>query len=124
EACEEVGARLCLFVEPIVAQVQASRELGAAQVEFHTGHYCDAPTGERPRLLEDFVRAIEVAHSLGLEVAAGHGLTTGNVGPIARLPHMAELNIGHSVISEAVYVGLPAAVRSLRAAIDAAIDVA
>ena len=119
--CAELGASMSLFIEPSLAQVRASAELGAAQVEFHTGHYCDSSEAERPGQLRAFVAAAELAHELGMQVAAGHGLTCENVGPIARLPHLEELNIGHSVISEAVMMGLPKAVQRLRQAIDAGV---
>jgi len=115
-----LGTRLSVFIEPSLDQVRIAQELGATQVEFHTGHYCSAPPLERARLLEPFEQAAEFAHSLGLEVAAGHGLTVDNVEPIAALPHMAELNIGHSVISDALFFGLDGAVRRLRAKMDGA----
>lgn len=112
------GIRVSFFIEPNREAVRLSRELGAAQVEFHTGHYAhEAPSSREARLLA-FVEAAHHAHELGLEVAAGHGLTTENVGPIARLPHMAELNIGHAIISDAVFLGLGEAVRAFRRAID------
>lgn len=120
ERATQVGTRVSVFIEPSLEQVRIAHEVGAVQVEFHTGHYCGAGSSEQPALLGAFVQAAELAHSLGLEVAAGHGLTTTNVGPIAALPHMAELNIGHSVISDAVFHGLAGAVRRLRAAVTAA----
>lgn len=113
------GTRVSLFIEPSLQQVRLAAELGAVQVEFHTGHYCSASDAEKQQLLPAFRAAAELSHELGLEVAAGHGLTVDNVGPIAALPHMAELNIGHSVICEAVFHGLDGAVRRLRAAIAA-----
>lgn len=121
ERCRQAGIKVSLFIEASEAQVRASRELGAEQVEFHTGHYCDAPVQERPALLERLAAAAELAHTVGLEVAAGHGLNRENVAPIARLPHLVELNIGHSVVADAVFSGLGEAVRALRAAIDGAL---
>lgn len=120
ERAAGIGTRLSVFIEPSLEQVRVASEVGATQVELHTGHYCAASRAEQPTLLDGFRRAAEFAHSLGLEVAAGHGLTVENVGPIAGLPHMAELNIGHSVISDAVFHGLRGAVERLRAAIAAA----
>lgn len=117
DRARQVGTRLSVFIEPSLEQVRIAREVGAVQVEFHTGHYCLAPALDQPALLVAFRKAAELAQSLGLEVAAGHGLTVENVGPIAALPHMAELNIGHSVISDAIFHGLGGAVRRLRAAI-------
>jgi len=116
-----LGTRISVFIEPSLEHVRIAAELGATQVEFHTGHYCSAPDAEKPRLLPAFHQAAELAAELGLEVAAGHGLTVLNVGPIAALPHMAELNIGHSVIADALFHGLDGAVRRLRAAMDQAV---
>jgi pyridoxine 5-phosphate synthase len=115
------GLKLSLFIEADRRQVEMSHQVGADQVEFHTGHYCDAPERDRAQLLPRFVEASELAHQLGLEVAAGHGLNAENVAPIARLPHMSELNIGHSVISDAVFVGMSEAVRRLSRAIHEAV---
>lgn len=114
------GVKLSLFIEADLEQVRASRDVGATQVEFHTGRYSELAPERRRELLPGFVEACELAHSLGLEVAAGHGLNVENVGDVARLPHLAELNIGHSVVSDAVLVGMDEAVRRLRRAIQAA----
>lgn len=113
------GSRVSFFIEPNLEAVRLSRELGAVQVEFHTGHYAHVAKDARRAELRAFVEAAESAHALGLEVAAGHGLTTENVGLIAQLPHMAELNIGHAIIADAVFFGLAEAVRGFRRAIDA-----
>lgn len=120
EVCRRRGVKLSLFIEASEAQVRASKELGAHQVEFHTGHYCDAPAHARAALLGSLSSACRLASELGLEVAAGHGLNCDNVGPIAALPGLEELNIGHSVIADAVFVGLRQAVINLRSAIDQA----
>ena len=115
--CREVGIKLSLFIAPDLEQLAASRAVGAEQIELHTGEYChlegQARQAELERLRQGCLRAVE----LGLEVAAGHGLTRHNVGAVAALPHVAELNIGHAVIADAVFVGLPAAVRDFREAI-------
>lgn len=118
KAAREVGTRLSLFIEPDLEQVRLSRDLGAVQVEFHTGHYCHVPDSEREAVLEALSEAAILAHELGLEVAAGHGLNVGNVGPIAALPHLAELNIGHAIVSDAILLGLAEATRAMRSAID------
>ncbi len=115
--CQEIDARLSLFIEADTGQVRVAQELGADQVEFHTGHYCDAPAEQREALLPAFFEAASLADELGMQVAAGHGLHAGNIAGIVKIPHLVELNIGHSVVSEAVMVGLPDAVRHLRAAI-------
>lgn len=118
EVCRQAGIKLSLFIEADEAQVRASKEVGAAQVEFHTGHYCEAPLAERKELLLELEKAAELAESLGLEVAAGHGLNVENVGPIAAISGIRELNIGHSVICAAVMVGLGPAVQELRGSVE------
>jgi pyridoxine 5-phosphate synthase len=110
--------RSSLFIDPDRDSITRSRDLGADAVELHTGQYAHAP-GAGPAL--DALRdAASLGASLGLAVHAGHGLTTGNVGPVAAIPEIEELNIGHHVVSRAIFVGLDAAVRELRAAMDAA----
>jgi pyridoxine 5-phosphate synthase len=116
--CAGRQIKLSLFIAPDEAHVRLSRELGASQVEFHTGEYCHKQGGERALELERLQRAATLAHSLGLEVAAGHGLTRFNVLDIAAIPEIEELNIGHSVIGDAVLIGLDRAVRDLRSAIE------
>jgi pyridoxine 5-phosphate synthase len=112
------GIKTSLFIDPDPESVTRSRDLGADAVELHTGSYAHAP-GEGPAL--NALRAgARLAASLGLAVHAGHGLTTTNVGPVAAIPEVEELNIGHHVIARAIFVGLDAAVRELRRAMDAA----
>jgi pyridoxine 5-phosphate synthase len=114
----DAGIRASLFIDPDRNSVTQSRDLGADAVELHTGGYAHAP-GQGPAL--DALRdAAALGASLGLAVHAGHGLTTDNVGPVAAIPEIEELNIGHHVISRAIFVGLDTAVRELRAAMDAA----
>ncbi|MFO0552936.1 MAG: pyridoxine 5'-phosphate synthase [Polyangiaceae bacterium] len=116
------GSRLSLFIAPDEAQVELAKAVGADQVEFHTGEYCHHfATGkrhEKQRELERLARAAELARTFGIEVAAGHGLTRHNVGPVVAIPAVEEVNIGHSVIADAVFMGLSEAVRELRAAIE------
>ncbi|NUP71215.1 MAG: pyridoxine 5'-phosphate synthase [Gemmatimonadaceae bacterium] len=114
----EAGIKTSLFIDPDRDSISRSRDLGAHAVELHTGTYAHAP-GEGPALtaLREGARH---AASIGLAVHAGHGLTTSNVGPVAAIPEVEELNIGHHVVSRAVFVGLEAAVRELRRAMDAA----
>ena len=114
----DAGIRTSLFIDPDRDSVQRSRDLGADAVELHTGRYAHAPgTGPALQALRD---AAALGASLGLAVHAGHGLTTQNVGPVAAISEIEELNIGHHVISRAIFVGLDVAVRELRAAMDAA----
>ncbi len=117
QVCRAKGIKLSLFIEASPEQVRASARIGAAQVEFHTGHYCDAPVEERAALLEQLKQSAIIAHDQGLEVAAGHGLTRKNVGEILSIPHLKELNIGHSVVADAVLIGMEQAVRQLRLAL-------
>jgi pyridoxine 5-phosphate synthase len=112
------GIRTSLFIAPDPAAVDASRDLGAAAIELHTGQFSHAP--QDPLTLGALRDASRRGASIGLAVHAGHGLTTDNVGPVAAIPEIEELNIGHSVVSRAVFVGLAEAVRELRSAMDAA----
>ncbi len=116
----EAGVRVSLFIEPDAAQIDAAIRLGAPVVELHTGRYAEldgeARTGELRRLSD----AAALAAKNGIEVHAGHGLTFDNVGPIAAIPQVRELNIGHFLIGEALFVGLDGAVRRMREDMDAA----
>jgi len=116
--CETRGIKLSLFIAADPKQIELSRELGARQVELHTGEYAEARGAKRAETLSRLARAARHARKLGLEVAAGHGLTRENVGAIAAIPEVEELNIGHAVIADAVMLGLSQAVRDLRAAIE------
>jgi pyridoxine 5-phosphate synthase len=120
------GSRVSLFVAPHEAQIDAARRTGARVVELHTGTYAESflkrhthPEDYKQELAHLFFSAAH-ASSLGLEVHAGHGLTFDNVGPIAALPDMAELNIGHFLIGEAIFTGLAQAIRTMREAINRA----
>jgi len=118
EALGAVGIRTSLFIDPDVASVSRSRDLGAVAIELHTGryaHYSNDPA--TLRALEDAARQ---GRQLGLAVHAGHGLTTRNVAPVAAIPEIEELNIGHSIVSRAVFVGMANAVREMRAVMDVA----
>jgi pyridoxine 5-phosphate synthase len=116
------GIRVSLFVEPEIAVMDAACELGAPVVELHTGTYCEAVVdGDRARVaheLERLRRAAEHGARIGLEIHAGHGLTLESVRPVAAIPQIVELNIGHSLIGEAIFLGLDEAVRAMRAAMN------
>ena len=114
------GIRVSLFIEPDIAQLDAALEAGAPVVELHTGAYAEAEGEAQARQLKRLADAAAHADKIGLECHAGHGLTFGNVQPVAALPTVAELNIGHFLIGEAIFVGLEAAVRRMRAAMDVA----
>ncbi|MGH6989877.1 MAG: pyridoxine 5'-phosphate synthase [Stellaceae bacterium] len=114
------GIRVSLFIEPDRAQLEAARAIGAPVVELHTGAYCDAEGEEREYQLQRLVTAAAHAATLGLECHAGHGLGFDDVEPVAAIPEIVELNIGHFLIGEAVFIGLSEAVRRMRAAMDRA----
>lgn len=117
----EAGIRVSLFIEASEAQLDAAKSLGAPVVEIHTGAYCDAETEEeRARELDRIRRAVQYGAGIGLEVHAGHGLNFETVQPIAAMPEIAELNIGHFLIGEAVFVGLEAAIAEMRRLMDEA----
>ncbi|NKN33305.1 pyridoxine 5'-phosphate synthase [Marichromatium bheemlicum] len=117
----EAGVRVSLFVDPDPAQLDAARAIGAPVVELHTGHYADADGREaRAEALARIERAVSHGRSLGLQVNAGHGLDYANVKPIAAIPGITELNIGHAIIARALFSGLDRAVRDMRALITTA----
>ncbi len=121
---KRAGIRVSLFIEPDVAQIEMAAKLGAPVVELHTGRYCDLMTAGEERLtaleLQRVREAARLGASLGLEIHAGHGLTYDSVGRIARIPEVRELNIGHFLIGEAIFVGLPASIREMRRLMDEA----
>jgi pyridoxine 5-phosphate synthase len=120
---DKLGAaniRVSLFIEPDPAQVEAAIRLGAPVVEFHTGRYAHLDGEDRAAELRRIADAAALAAKNGIEPHAGHGLTFDNVTPIAAIPQIAELNIGHFLIGEAIFVGLETSVRTMRAAMDAA----
>ncbi len=114
----DAGIRVSLFIAPERHQIDAAVRLGAPVVELHTGPYAHAP-GD-PAELARLADAAAYGAGAGLEIHAGHGLTYANVGPVAALPQLAELNIGHFLIGEAVFIGLAPAIAGMRAAMDAA----
>jgi pyridoxine 5-phosphate synthase len=116
ERCTEVGIRVSLFIDPEEKQIDAARRIGAPVIELHTGKYADADSvSEREQELERLRIAAAHAHALGLQVNAGHGLHYHNVQPVVAIPQIAELNIGHAIIAESVFIGLDAAVRRMKA---------
>lgn len=116
-----IGCDVSLFIDADIAQIDAAVACGAPTIEIHTGAYADAETPEAQQAeLERIVKGAEYAVSKGLVVNAGHGLNLENVTPIAAIPQIHELNIGHSIIADAVFVGLAQAVQQMKAAIKAA----
>jgi pyridoxine 5-phosphate synthase len=109
------GIRVALFIAPDLAQIEAARRSGAPVIELHTGTYADATGSEQARELERLASAAKRAANLGLEVHAGHGLTYNNVGPVAAIAEIVELNIGHCIIGRAIFTGLERAVSDMKA---------
>ena len=116
----DAGIRVSLFIEASERQLDAALRLGAPVVEFHTGEYAHAKGEDRARELRRIADMAALAAKNGIEPHAGHGLTYDNVQPIAAIPQLAELNIGHYLVGEAVFVGLEHAVRQMRELMDEA----
>jgi pyridoxine 5-phosphate synthase len=117
-ALGEAGIRVSLFIEADPAQIEAAIHLGAPVVEFHTGHYAHVTGAQRAEELRRIADAVALAAKNGIEPHAGHGLTFDNVGPIAAIPQVAELNIGHFLIGEALFCGLEDSIREMRRQMD------
>ncbi len=116
-----VGCDVSLFIDADFAQIDAAVACGAPTIEIHTGAYADADTPEaQAKELERIVKGAEYAAAKGLVVNAGHGLNLSNVAPIAQIPQIHELNIGHSIVADSVFVGMTQAVKDMKAAIKAA----
>jgi pyridoxine 5-phosphate synthase len=120
----DAGCRVSIFIAADARQIEAAARIGAAVVELHTGAYCDAHAedrlADRDAELDRLREMSGFSHSLGLEVHAGHGLTYDTVQPVTAFPEIVELNIGHFLIGEAIFVGLDASIRRMRALMDAA----
>lgn len=112
--------RTSLFVDPVETMIRASKDAGADAIELHTGEFANAGLAEREEQVRRLARAAVLGRELGLAVHAGHGLTYENVAPVAAIPEIEELNIGHSVVSRSVFVGMERAVREMREIILAA----
>ncbi len=120
----DVGCRVSIFIAADRRQIEAAHRIGAQVIELHTGGYCDAHAegrfDARDEELERLREMSAFAHSLGLEVHAGHGLTYDTVGPVAAFPEVRELNIGHFLVGEAIFLGLGPAIGEMRRIMDAA----
>ncbi|WP_022947994.1 pyridoxine 5'-phosphate synthase [Methylohalobius crimeensis] len=117
DACErlgEAGIEVSLFIDPDATQIEAAQQAGAPTIELHTGRYADARGSEQMRELDQLQAAAERGSRLGLKVNAGHGLHYHNVAPIARIPELTELNIGHAIVARAVFTGWEEAVREMK----------
>ena len=117
-ACQQLqgfGIRVSLFIDPDKAQIEATAAAGARVIELHTGTYADAPDDKSQQVeFERVVTAAKYAHTLGMIVHAGHGLNLDNVSAIAQIPEIIELNIGHAIIANSVFVGLDKAVADIK----------
>jgi pyridoxine 5-phosphate synthase len=117
---QDNGSVVSLFIDPDEKIIEASAKAGARVIELHTGSFCDAATpDEADRLLNKLIHGAKYAQAMGLQVNAGHGINLANIGGILRIPHLDTLNIGHSIIARAVFVGLETAVREMLAAMNA-----
>lgn len=115
EKLQAASIRVSIFIGADKAQIQAAYDAGARVIELHTGAYADAETpAQREQERQRIAEAAKFATSLGMTVNAGHGLTIHNVAPIAQIPEIVELNIGHSIIAQAVFLGLPAAITQMK----------
>ncbi len=118
DACDRLAAakvNVSLFIDPDMAQIDAAMECGAPVIELHTGRYADAETpGEMQHELNIIINAVEYAAKLGLQVNAGHGLNYHNVGAIAEISDIVELNIGHAIVARAMFTGFQSAVREMK----------
>jgi pyridoxine 5-phosphate synthase len=120
EQLRAADIKVSLFIAPDLAQVEASRALGVEQIELHTGEYAHA-SGDAAAEQRELVRLAVAArrgHEIGLEIAAGHGLTTRNVTALMSIPEIVELNIGHAMVADAVFMGFPGSVRAMLTAIE------
>lgn len=114
-ALEANGTRVSMFIDPDPDQVRASAEIGASMIELHTGTFANHLGAERAVEVARLKAAAELGQSLGLQINAGHGLTTSNLPDLWPVPHLAELNIGHHIVSRSIFVGLEAAVKEMLA---------
>jgi pyridoxine 5-phosphate synthase len=114
------GARVALFIDPDPQQIEAAARIGVPVIELHTGSYADASGGHQATELDRLRAAARLGASLGIVVHAGHGLHYHNVQPVAAIPEIVELNIGHAIVARAIFTGLPEAVREMKALMQAA----
>lgn len=120
EGLGEAGVRVSLFIDPEPAQLEAAKRLGAPVVELHTGTYCEATATARAHELTRLQQAAAMARQLGIECHAGHGLDFATVGPVAAIPEIVELNIGHFLIGEAIFAGFVPTIARMRRLMDEA----
>lgn len=107
------GSLVSLFIEASPKQIEAAHKLGAPVIELHTGTFCEAKGAEAERELAVLIEGAKLAHQAGLQVNAGHGIHLGNLADILKIPHLDTLNIGHSIVSRSVFVGMEAATKEM-----------
>ena len=117
-ALQANGSKVSMFIDPEPEQVRASAAIGAAMIELHTGRFANTLGAERAAETARLVAAAELGHELGLEVHAGHGIQIANLAELNAVPHLTELNIGHTIIARSIFTGLTAAVQEMKAAIE------
>jgi pyridoxine 5-phosphate synthase len=116
--CQDAGMRVSLFIDPESVQIEAAARLGVEMIELHTGNFAVASGRERQDEVLMLAAAARLAHQLGLQVNAGHGITTLNVVELFIVPHLIELNVGHHLVCRAIETGLTRAVAELKAVMD------
>ncbi len=119
QALTAAGCKVSMFIDPELAQIEASAAIGAPMVELHTGRFANTQGAERAAETARLAAAAERGHELGLAVHAGHGIQVGNLAELNAVPHLSELNIGHTIVSRALSVGMEHAVREMKSAIEA-----
>jgi len=119
EQLQEAGIKVSLFIDPEIEQVRAAAKTGAEMIELHTGAFANAAVEGGSRELKKIIEAARVGHGEGLTINAGHGITVSNLPTLLKTPYLAELNIGHHLVSRSVFYGLGAAVREMRVLMDA-----
>ena len=119
QALLQNGSKVSMFIDPEPAQIEASAAIGAPMVELHTGRFANTLGAERHAETQRLVAAAEQGHALGLEIHAGHGIQIANLPDLVAVPHLTELNIGHTLIARAIFVGLRQAVQEMKQAIAA-----
>ncbi len=115
---QAVGTAVSMFIDPDKEQVEASKASGAEMIELHTGPFANSSGDARAAEIERLVEAARVGHDLGIQVNAGHGINTANIAELYQVPHLAELNIGHHLVSRALTVGLRQSVAEMRSLMD------
>ena len=113
------GSKVSMFIDPDLAQVEASAAIGAPMIELHTGRFANTLGAERLAETKRLIEAAKVGYAAGLEIHAGHGIQVANLADLAAVPHLTELNIGHTLIARSIFVGLQQAVREMKEAIAA-----